>query len=177
MKQNMNCWPALGAALCLQVAVAVGAAETNSPTAPASPAPLAVLTDQVLEHKEFAHLPPGLPSALELPPPSKPGSVPFVPEIECLDGNGNYNWIAGIPLPGQPRLVIAHSEALAEGLALNVYLTSASGVLEKAARRVNGGEFVRVPVEDVETEFQKQVIFWREWLAKQPKPTRKQSPQ
>ena len=168
MKRYLKRWPALGAAVWLQLAAGAIAAETNTPTAPPK-APLAALTVRLLQHSERVQLPPKLPRVLDLNGPAETNQTFYVPEIERLDSAGFYNWIAAVQFNQRPQLLIAHSEVIKEGLALTVYLTSASGVLEKVARRVNGGEFSRLPLKEAGADFQKQVAFWQAWLEQQPR--------
>ena len=153
--------------LGLNLAAAGTAAETNSPPGKAGApetGPLAGMTVNLLHYEGVSPLEWKLARALDLIPPAESNRVILIPERDMDDAAG-LHWIAVTRLKGHPQLILAHSEMTDKGVALLVYLTSSSGVLEQAVKRVNGGEFFAVPLADAAPGFQEQVAFWRARLA------------
>jgi hypothetical protein len=166
MKLFSPAFPALFFAISLNFAAAGFAAGTNSPADnnnAAETGPLAPLTASVLHQTGVFLFDTKMGVALGLISPDQLNRVVMVPEEEPESGV----WIEAVRVKGVMHLVLGRTEISAtKGSSLTVYLTSSSGVLEKAARRVNGGEFNVLSLHDAERGFQKQVAYWQAWLAK-----------
>ena len=161
---------ALPIAICLNLAAMSFAAETNSPPENKSvpeTGPLAALAAGVLHQGGVFPLDTKMALALGLISVDGLNRAIMVPEAEADGGN---TWIEVARTKGRTYLILGHSEISANGVGLTVYLTSPSGVLEKAARRINGGEFSVVPLNDAATGFNNQVTFWQAWLAQSARP-------
>jgi hypothetical protein len=145
------------------------AADTNPPAvvqpAPAT-GPLAGLVE-TLHHKGVRRLDTRVAVALELMAPADAGQVILVPDADADVGHGLIAWAELAYFKGRSQIILAHSVNQPDGLALYVYLTSVSGVLEKAAKRVNGGDFRPVPLAEAAPDFQRQVALWQS-LADRP---------
>jgi hypothetical protein len=169
MKRSVAGLPALSIAVCLNFAIAAFAAGTNCPPASQNlpeTGPLAALTIRLTHINTVFPLEHKLALALDLLSPEELNRVILGPEQEVDDASKSLNWMEGVRSKGRRHLIIGHSEWTGRGVVLVVYLTSSSGVLEKAVQRVNGGEFTDVPLQAAAAGFQKQTAFWLAQAAK-----------
>jgi hypothetical protein len=174
MKRSTAGLPAISFAICLNFFIAAAfAADTNSPpdnrNMPET-GPLAALTTSLIHTNTVFPLEHKLALALDLFTPEELNRVILGPEEEVNDASKSLNWIEGVRAKGRRHLIIGHSEWTGSGVVLMVYLTSSSGVLEKAVQRVNGGEFTTVPLKDAAGGFQEWTAFWLARLAKSDPP-------
>lgn len=154
---------ALLAALVSGFAAAVCAGDTN---APAATMPLAALTDCLVHEEGRTRCNPELALALGLVDHVEPGRNIMLPEKEAVVQGKLLRWIAATRLAGRTQLIIAHAEAEKDGLTLYIYLTSESGKLERALKRVNSGKFTLRALEDSRAPFAEQVAYWQTRLVK-----------
>jgi hypothetical protein len=171
MKKIVNQLHLLFFSLCLTGAATAWADGTNPPPVDkdawlAGVGPLSGLMASMLKNQEVNRLDPKLGLILGVIAPVDTNRVILIPDRTAQDATDVVTWLEEIRCIDRPRLIMAHSEVTPDGVALNVYLTSSSGVLEKAVRRVNGGEFTLVPLADASAGFKKQVDFWLADLAK-----------
>jgi len=163
MKRFSAILAAVLTALCLNLAAAALAAGTNSPPDSRNlpeTGPLAALTMSLVHTNTVFPLEHKLAVALDLFTPEELNRTILGPEVEVNDASKSLNWIEGVRSNGRRHLIIGHSEWTGHGVVLVVYLTSSSGVLDKAVLRVNGGEFTTMPLADAAAGFQKRTAFW-----------------